>query len=200
MPIITVAIDMACGSVIVMGHLGSKCVISLRATAILGNMESSSGSMQQTRSSISTRPAARIISRRMTYVLRIAKMKVPHGKLQLTELVTFVLMAEYLVALQGALEPWRFGLVRTATAIKAPTNRRSRTMNNMRSRFEPVPLIVKLRAIAMSVYKTAAARMPSTAPLEREARPARLIIFRRRTEKRIREVREERNWKTRSRR
>jgi len=84
-------------------------------------------------------------------VLRIAKMKVPQGKLQLTELGIFVLIAVYLVALQGALEPPRLGLVRTATTMKAPTKRRSRTMKIMRSIFEPVPLMANFKAIAMSV-------------------------------------------------
>lgn len=47
------------------------------------------------------------------------------------------------------------------------------------------------------VYVTAAARMPSTAPLEVLARRTVRRIRTRRAEKRAREIREERNWRTR---
>ena len=49
----------------------------------------------------------------------------------------------------------------------------------------------------MSVYRTAAARMPSTAPLEREVRPTSRMILSMRREKRIREVVAERNCRMR---
>jgi hypothetical protein len=49
----------------------------------------------------------------------------------------------------------------------------------------------------MMVYRTAAARMPSTAPFECVAWFVRRMILAMRTEKRMKEVNAERNWRTR---
>jgi hypothetical protein len=127
----------------------------------------------------------------------MAKMKVPHGSLQLTSLGTWL----FIVALpvQGALDPWRFGLVKTATTMKAATKRMSKMMSRMRIILLPPVRRRKVRAVATKVYRTAAAMIPSTAPLEREALWTRRTIFARRTEKRMREVSAERNCRRRRR-
>jgi hypothetical protein len=128
-------------------------------------------------------------------VLTIAKMKVPHGKLQFTAPGIWLLILEERE--QGALEPCRFGLVRTATTINAATNKRSMMTKINRRTLEPELLMMHRRHIDRSVYATAAARMPSTAPLERVARPANRMILAKRMEKRMSDIDAERNWKAR---
>ena len=99
-------------------------------------------------------------------MLRIAKIKVPHGKLQFAELGPYFPMSCEVLELQGPLDPWRFGLVRIATAMKAPTNRMSKSMSMMRVILEALVRRISGRIVAMMVYRTAAARIPSTAPFE----------------------------------
>lgn len=88
---------------------------------------------------------------RQTYVLTIAKTKVPHGKLQLIALGTSTSTLDDLVTLQGALLPCRFGLVKTATTMKAATNKMSKRMSSILIALEPVPRMMNWRSIAMRV-------------------------------------------------
>ena len=63
-----------------------------------------------------------------TYVLTIAVMNVPQGRLQLSRLVRFRMCWLSLSDLvQGPLDVPALGLVRTATTMKAMTNRMSNT-------------------------------------------------------------------------
>jgi len=82
-------------------------------------------------------------------VLTIAKINVPQGKLQFTLPATCILTVAELV--QGALEPWRRGLVNTATTIKAATKRRSNRMNRMRRILEWAARIASVIAMVMRV-------------------------------------------------
>jgi len=101
---------------------------------------------------------------------------------------------------QGELDPWRAGLVNTATAMNAPTKRTSKMISSMRSMLPPPFRRQNLSIMVAKVYRTAAARMPSTAPLECEALWKRRTIFERRMEKRMSEVVADSHWKTRRRR
>ncbi len=66
-------------------------------------------------------------------MLKIANMNVPHGKLQFVVLgAYFPKNRAYLLLLQGPLDPCRLGLVRTATAMKAPTNKMSKIASMIR--------------------------------------------------------------------
>lgn len=136
----------------------------------------------------------------VAYVLKMARAKVPYGSLQLAVFLMLVGIKELTFGdeVQGALEPPRIGLVKTATAMKAPMNKTSNTMKSQRRMFGPPAFRPKLKAVTIKVYRIAAARMPSTAPLELEALPARRTILASRTEKRIRDVSELRNWSRRS--
>ena len=66
---------------------------------------------------------------------------------------------------QGPLGP--LGAVRTATTMKAATKALSRMINSHRmTLWLPVRRRQSCRMVARMVYATAAARMPSTAPLD----------------------------------
>jgi hypothetical protein len=95
----------------------------------------------------------------------IARIKVPHGKLQFTPFGRRPLS----LLSHGPLVP-PFGLVRTATAMKPPTKPMSKIIHIQRNKFDAPPLRQNLRSIEIKVYATAAARIPSTAPLDVDAR------------------------------
>jgi len=129
----------------------------------------------------------------VSYVLMIAVMNVPNGKLQLDSVdskpdcsAILLLVPEQELALP-------FDFVNMATAIKAPTKATSKATRIHLKTFEPPFLRRKVSKTTTRVYATAAATMPSTALSARDKELYSRRSLRMRMENTTREEKAERN-------